>query len=276
MFVAIGLTALIAGCGSGTSTTPPPQPSATGTSVRTTAQPTARPPASIDFSKAPAGPTKPTGPTTTAKVARVVDGDTIHATVNGKDVTVRYIGMDAPESVKPGTPVQPYALEASEANKQLVDGKTVVLEKDVSETDQYGRTLRDVWLQAGSTFVLVDYVLVVRGYAQVTTFPPDVKYVSQLLAAQRWARDNDVGLWGLPDTRSAPTQSPVAAATPGASRVGVGFLANCDPSYPDRCIPPPPPDLDCRDIGHRIRVLPPDPHHFDGDGDGIGCESYPP
>ena len=50
--------------------------------------------------------------------------------------------------------------------------------------------------------------------------------------------------------------------------------ANCDPSYPDVCIPPPPPDLDCGDIPHRnFRVLPPDPHRFDTDRDGIGCET---
>lgn len=49
---------------------------------------------------------------------------------------------------------------------------------------------------------------------------------------------------------------------------------NCDPAYPDVCIAPPPPDLDCADVpDRRFRVLPPDPHHFDGDGDGIGCES---
>lgn len=47
----------------------------------------------------------------------------------------------------------------------------------------------------------------------------------------------------------------------------------CDPSYPTVCIPPPPPDLDCKDIPYRnFKVLPPDPHGFDGDGDGIGCE----
>jgi micrococcal nuclease len=51
---------------------------------------------------------------------------------------------------------------------------------------------------------------------------------------------------------------------------------NCDPAYPDVCIPPPPPDLDCKDIPYRnFRVLPPDPHHFDSDGDGLGCESAP-
>jgi len=48
----------------------------------------------------------------------------------------------------------------------------------------------------------------------------------------------------------------------------------CDPSYPDFCIPPPPPDLDCKDIPQkRFTVLQPDPHRFDGDKDGIGCES---
>lgn len=50
--------------------------------------------------------------------------------------------------------------------------------------------------------------------------------------------------------------------------------ANCDPSYPGVCIPPDPPDLNCGDVSDkRFEVLPPDPHGFDGDGDGIGCES---
>jgi hypothetical protein len=49
---------------------------------------------------------------------------------------------------------------------------------------------------------------------------------------------------------------------------------NCDPSYPDFCIPPPPPDLDCADVnGSNFTVLPPDPHGFDGNSDGVGCES---
>ncbi len=62
-----------------------------------------------------------------------------------------------------------------------------------------------------------------------------------------------------------PTQPPVQPTTQPA---------NCDPSYPDVCIPPPPPDLDCGDISfRRFRVLPPDPHRFDADHDGIGCES---
>jgi len=69
-------------------------------------------------------------------------------------------------------------------------------------------------------------------------------------------------------TQSGPTATPVlATATPPP-------VANCDPSYPTVCIPSPPPDLDCGDITYRnFTVLPPDPHRFDGDHDGIGCES---
>jgi micrococcal nuclease len=244
----------------------------TATVRPTTTVATLPPQPSVDYRQAPRGPVKPTGATTTAKVTRIVDGDTIHVDIAGKDFSLRYIGMDAPESVKPGSPVEPFAREATKKNTELVGGRTVILERDVSETDRYGRLLRDVWLKAGSTYVLVDFELVLRGYARVTTFPPDVKYVDQLLAAERWARQAGVGLWSLPAT--TPTPSPTKRAA--ASRAPVGFLSNCDPSYPDRCIPPPPPDLDCADIGHRVRVLPPDPHHLDGDHNGFACEAYPP
>ncbi len=55
---------------------------------------------------------------------------------------------------------------------------------------------------------------------------------------------------------------------------GGGGGSDCDPAYPTVCIPSPPPDLDCPDISYRnFEVLPPDPHHFDGDGDGVGCET---
>ena len=72
-----------------------------------------------------------------------------------------------------------------------------------------------------------------------------------------------------------PTDTPVPPAEPTAVPVQpTAAISKCDPSYPDMCIPPPPPDLDCKDIRYRnFKVLPPDPHHFDSDGDGIGCES---
>ena len=109
---------------------------------------------------------------------------------------LRYIGMNAPETVKPDTPVEWMGPEASAANKALVDGREVVLEKDVSETDQYGRLLRYVWLHESDGWLMVDLELVRLGFAQVSTFPPDVRWVDALVAAQRAARSAAVGLWG--------------------------------------------------------------------------------
>jgi micrococcal nuclease len=185
----------------------------------------------------------------------VVDGDTIHVSVGGRDYRVRYIGIDAPE-IEPT--VQRMGLEASAENAKLVAGKTVVLERDVSETDRYGRLLRYIWIRQGSGWLFVNRELVRLGFAASTAYPPDVKYQSVFDAAQRQAQAAKLGLWA-------------AAPLPFA---GGSAKANCDAAYPTVCIPPPPPDLDCSDITfRRFKVLPPDPHHFDSDHDGIGCES---
>jgi micrococcal nuclease len=140
----------------------------------------------------------PTGPTEIGFVERVVDGDTAIVIIDGVDFRVRYIGIDTPESVAPNSPVEPFALEASAANERLVEGHQVVLEKDVSETDRFGRLLRYIWLQDGDRWTMVNELLVEMGYAQVATFPPDVKYVERFLAAQRRAREAGRGLWGVP------------------------------------------------------------------------------
>ncbi len=139
---------------------------------------------------------RPSGPTETAPVVRVVDGDTIVVRLDGQDRRLRYIGMNTPETVKPNSPVEWLGREASEANRALVEGRTVVLEKDVSETDRYGRLLRYVWLVDGDRWTLVDLELVARGFAQVETDPPDVRYADRFVAAQRIARDAGIGLWG--------------------------------------------------------------------------------
>lgn len=131
-----------------------------------------------------------------ARVVRVIDGDTIVVDRGRGGERLRYIGMDTPETVKPGSPVEWMGRESADANRALVEGATVVLEKDVSETDQYGRLLRHVWLHGGATWRLVDLELVKDGYARVTTYPPDVKYVDLYLAAQVDAREHDRGLWG--------------------------------------------------------------------------------
>ncbi len=146
---------------------------------------------------------RPVGPTQTATVVRIVDGDTIVVRFNGRDHRLRYIGMDTPETVKPSTPVQWMGPEAAAANRALVAGRTVILEKDVSETDRFDRLLRYVWLHDGGTWTMVDLELVRRGFAQVETDPPDVRYADRFVAAQRAARQAGVGLWG-----DRPTASP--------------------------------------------------------------------
>lgn len=200
-----------------------------------------------------------------ARVVRVIDGDTVEADIAlGSRATIRYIGIDTPETVAPGQPLGCFGREASDRNKALVENKTVYLEKDVSETDRFGRLLRYVYLEDGK---MVNELLVAEGYAQVSTFPPDVKYQDRFLAAQQQARSANRGLWGACQAAPAPTPPPVAQRTAPAQ------AANCDPSYPTVCIPRFPPDLDCRDIPfRRFIVLQPDPHRFDADRDGIGCE----
>jgi micrococcal nuclease len=140
----------------------------------------------------------PTGATETATVLRVVDGDTIVVDRGQGRERVRYIGIDTPESVRPDHPVEWMGVEAAAANEALVAGRDVVLERDVSDTDRFGRLLRYVWLAEDGSWLLVNEALVAEGYAQVTTFPPDVKYADRFLDAQARARERGVGLWGPP------------------------------------------------------------------------------
>jgi micrococcal nuclease len=121
----------------------------------------------------------------------VTDGDTIKVRIDGEVFNVRYIGMDTPESVAPGQPVGCYAREASARNTALVDGRIVELEKDVSETDRFGRLLRYVYVDGQ----MVNEVLVAEGYAQAVTYPPDVKYQERLRRAEATARDSGRGFW---------------------------------------------------------------------------------
>ncbi|MDP3062609.1 MAG: thermonuclease family protein [Chloroflexota bacterium] len=110
---------------------------------------------------------------------------------------VRHIGVDTPETVHSTIGEEPYGKEASDRNRQLVQGKTVWLEKDVSETDKYGRLLRYIYLDAQGT-QMVNAILVQEGLAQVSTYPPDVKYVDLFLSLQREARDAGRGMWRSP------------------------------------------------------------------------------
>jgi micrococcal nuclease len=123
-----------------------------------------------------------------AKVSKVIDGDTIELT-NGEKI--RYIGINTPETKHPYKPIEPFGEEATVFNKQLVEGKTVRIETDVQAKDKYGRTLAYVWVD--TTFVNAE--LVKQGYAQVSTYPPNVKYQELFLKLQTEAREAGRGLW---------------------------------------------------------------------------------
>jgi len=124
----------------------------------------------------------------TAKVVNVVDGDTFKIE-SGE--TVRMIGIDTPETVHPSKPAQCYGKEASSKTQDLLEGKEIKLEKDVSEKDKYGRLLRYVYV--GEIFV--NEYLVKEGFAVSSSYPPDIKYQDKFVEAQRKAREENKGLW---------------------------------------------------------------------------------
>jgi micrococcal nuclease len=130
-----------------------------------------------------------------ARVARVVDGDTIEVEIGGGEDTVRYIGVDTPESVKPDTPVQCYALAASHFNEGLVEGRTVRLVFDAERRDVYGRLLAYVYL--GDRFVNAD--LVRLGYATTLTIAPNDRFAGLFDRLEQAASAAGRGLWGACD-----------------------------------------------------------------------------
>jgi micrococcal nuclease len=146
----------------------------------------------------------------TALVSRVIDGDTVE--LSNRDY-VRYIGADSPETVDPRKPVQCFGVEATRRNKELVEGKSVRLEKDVSDRDKYGRLLRYVYLQDG-TFVNLE--LIKEGYAAASIFPPDVKYADVFNAAEKEARGLKRGLWNSCPLFGSPATSAASSAVAGS------------------------------------------------------------
>ncbi len=130
---------------------------------------------------------------TTVQVVRVIDGDTIQVCcVFGDREKVRYIGINTPEIHHPMKGVEHFGKEASEANRKLVDGKTVRLEFDVKQLDRYKRLLAYVYLENGT---FVNAWLVENGYAMVMTIPPNVKHEGLFRKLQREAREAGRGLW---------------------------------------------------------------------------------
>ncbi len=158
------------------------------------------------------------------EVVRVVDGDTIDIEYDGKQYSVRYIGIDAPETY----PKEYFSTEATEQNSALVEGQTVTLVKDISNTDQYGRLLRYVLMDD----IFINQLLVSQGYALVATFPPDIACAELFDDAQESARLNNKGLWkNIP--RDSKTATPLAATSTPAVEQTCPFgckihYAGCD------------------------------------------------
>lgn len=139
-----------------------------------------------------------------AVVERVIDGDTIEVRITdrvqgpgagragvGGTYSVRLIGIDTPESVTPGSPVECFGKEASAAAAALLEGQHVRLVRDVEETDAYGRLLRYVYLEGE----MANARLVINGYAHAYTYPPSVRHSALFVSLQRRARVEASGLW---------------------------------------------------------------------------------
>jgi len=118
-------------------------------------------------------------------VTRVIDGDTIEVNIDGTIYKVRYIGIDTPEFG------EPWANEATRLNRQLVEEKAVRLEKDISETDRYGRLLRYIYVDD----VFINAELVRQGLAWSKAYEPDIKYQDILEEAEAEARQAKIGIW---------------------------------------------------------------------------------
>ena len=182
------------------------------------------------------------------------------------------LGVDTPETTasknKAGeydditdlTCLAQWGQNAKQFTQSKLDGEYVWIEFDslAGMRGYYGRLLAYVYYPDENTDFTAE--LIKQGYARAYTegtFKKESMYVSY----QNTAINNLKGLWGDCTIIISPTPTP----TPSQ---------NCDPAYPTVCIPPPPPDLDCKDIPYRnFQVLPPDPHRFDRDKDGVGCES---
>lgn len=132
-------------------------------------------------------------------VVKVIDGDTIKVRKDGRDVTIRLIGVDTPETVDPRRAVQCFGKEASDKAKQLLSGRSVRLELDTSQgtLDKYGRTLAYVYVptDSGPAELLVNEYLIAEGYGHEYTYHIPYAYQAAFQAAEVSAREQKKGLW---------------------------------------------------------------------------------
>jgi micrococcal nuclease len=158
-----------------------------------------------------------------AQVLRVIDGDTIEVSWGDTKEKVRLIGVDTPESVHPDQSKNvPYGKIASEFTKSTLEGQTVGLEFDVQERDRYGRLLAYVYLGD----IMFNKLLLDEGHASISTFPPNVRYVSMFTDAQTAARDAGKGQWADRPSASSEENSPQSQYI-GSARSFKFHIADC-------------------------------------------------
>ena len=159
----------------------------------------------------------------TYQVLKVVDGDTIHISYNGKDEKVRFIGLDTPETKDPRKPIQCFGREASAKMTELAENKKVRLEFDKTqgERDKYGRILAFVYSEDNKNLA---YEMIRQGYGNEYTYNSNpYKYQNEFKEAARKAREENKGLWAentcagnatKPADTPAPKPQPAPAYNP--------------------------------------------------------------
>jgi micrococcal nuclease len=160
-------------------------------------------------------------------------------------------------------------------------GSKARLRLDVEHHDQYQRLLAYVYRLDGR---MVNAMMVRQGFAVPYAVSPNILHIDTIRAASDSARAARMGLWALEafdctpdDFRRGLCQTESGIAPPTKQGLSTGTQdRGCHESYPDACIPAPPPDLDCSDVPRkRFRVMGEDPHNLDGDRDGVACEGPP-
>ncbi|OGM60930.1 hypothetical protein A2955_03620 [Candidatus Woesebacteria bacterium RIFCSPLOWO2_01_FULL_37_19] len=208
-------------------------------------------------------------------VTKVIDGDTI-VLENGK--TLRYIGIDTPE-ISQGK--ECFANESTQKNKELVLGKSVRLEKDVSETDRYGRLLRYVYVDPPSQEatarqgIYVNEYLVREGFANAATYPPDVKYSELFRNAEKEARENNRGLWGSCKSEASNGSKAPEVSKAADDKNTVDFSGEWQCSSNSYNCTDFTTQSEAQSVFEACGGTSNDVHKLDRDGDGKVCESLP-
>ena len=144
------------------------------------------------------------------KFADTVDGDTAKFIMNGEEITVRFLGIDTPETVKPNTPVQPYGPEASDFTKtKLTNASKIELEFDENSDpkDKYDRYLAWVWVDGE----LLQNLIIKEGLAQTYMLQNNYMYAGLLQTSEYEAKNSKIGIWS--DDANSNTDSNTTSDT---------------------------------------------------------------